>query len=305
MVEQIVVIALDGADYRLLKNWDCNHLLMNNHQKIQTESFSRDYPYTLEIWPSVATGIHPSEHEIGSGEHSLKFNNPLLGYLSSFAHILPIDLREAIGKKIVNKDMTSGYDFPILEQESIFDDAHSWIGVSDAYNLGESWKILHKMEKSGYTLPDMNSKLQNLSFEELSYALNSEENGIIGIHLHILDVAGHLYCNDEKKLYKHYKWTDSIVGWFLNQIQDNTDVVILSDHGMNVSWLDDDDPGGHSWYPYIATTMSDIDLPSNIMDVFGWLSKLDLDGEGKSSTKEQKSLTESQVNQLKELGYIN
>ena len=64
MSDSLTVLGLDAADYRLAKRWDCENLLLDNHCGIRTFSYSLDVPATLEVWPTIATGVTPEEHGV-------------------------------------------------------------------------------------------------------------------------------------------------------------------------------------------------------------------------------------------------
>lgn len=45
----LAVIALDAADYRLARQWNCENILLDNPGRIETFAYSKDKPITLEV----------------------------------------------------------------------------------------------------------------------------------------------------------------------------------------------------------------------------------------------------------------
>lgn len=53
----ITVLRLDAADYEPANNWSCENILLDRHGEVQTETYSLNVPATLEVCPSIATGL--------------------------------------------------------------------------------------------------------------------------------------------------------------------------------------------------------------------------------------------------------
>lgn len=99
MVENIVVIALDAADYALAREWDCENILLETHGEIETFTYGTETPSTLEVWPSVATGLHPEDHRIiNENEAAQSWGNPVLRMGSKVTQYLPTTVRSTLGK---------------------------------------------------------------------------------------------------------------------------------------------------------------------------------------------------------------
>jgi len=128
----LIVLGLDALDAGLVKHWDIGSFKLSQHREIETFSYGHDVPYTLEVWPSIATGLHPEEHGITSKDSS-NWENPVLDFLSQFSYRLPGDLQSRLGSYF---ESVTGSEFGLAETsaETVFDGpkrtVKNWPGVA-------------------------------------------------------------------------------------------------------------------------------------------------------------------------------
>jgi phosphoserine phosphatase len=159
-----------------------------------------------------------------------------------------------------------------IGEDHIFNDGmvYGWPGLSDAKHLLEAWNLLARLENGEIDDREFLQRLYENTGEELGWAMSMAEfvAPLVGVHLHILDAAGHAYATQEDSLRRVYEDVDTMVGSVRSAVDA---LVVCSDHGMTVEWLDDE-PGEHSWRAMFATT-EEGDLPGSVFDIREWLER--------------------------------
>jgi hypothetical protein len=115
-----VIFGLDALDAALVEHWDLDVFKLTQHKQIETFGYGDKTPYTLEVWPSIATGLHPEKHGI-TAKDSSDWENPMLDFFSQFAHHLPGNLQSRLGACF---ESNTSSDFALAETSSktFFDD---------------------------------------------------------------------------------------------------------------------------------------------------------------------------------------
>lgn len=290
MAENIVVIALDAADYALAREWDCENILLETYGEIETFTYGTETPSTLEVWPSVATGLHPEDHGIvNKNETAQSWENPVLQMGSKITQYLPNTVRSTLGKPFHRAGQKK--QFQQTDAPHVFEDGYvfSWPGITPAPNLSEAWNLMFRTDKED-SMAEFEGELFKLFGSEVGWAARMAQTGapIIGIHSHILDIAGHAYMTREDRLRSVYEQVDEMLGWIKSSV-DN--LIIISDHGMQVSWIDNT-TGKHSMRAMFGTTI-DGPIPESVFDVKDWLEarkpakETENEGAGFDTTAEQ------------------
>lgn len=295
--QKIAVLALDAADYTLLKKWDCQNILQDNHAPLESYAYTNEnYPMTMDIWPSVATGRHARNLDATA---TPDWESPFLRAGSKVASVLPTDLRVRLGALF--KDSSTEHNFLVVNCSHVFETGavYGWPGVVETPdNLREAWTLSNDVVTGSVSEPDFEQRLVSNFGEELGWleATASTNTPIAGVHSHILDAAGHAFGERPAELCRYYKRADEMVG----RLKQNVDhLVILSDHGMQTSAVGDDDPGLHSWRSMVSTSWG-TELPESVLDVRGWLEARMPEYHGQ---KPEMTLDTTE-DQLKSLGYI-
>lgn len=296
MDENIVVIALDAADYALAREWGCENMLLETHRGIKTFRYGTETPSTLEVWPTVATGLHPEDHGIiNKNETAQSWENPVLQMGSKVTQYLPTTVRSALGKPFHRAGQKK--QFQQTDAPHIFEDGHvfSWPGITPAPNLSKAWNLMFRTDEET-PRAEFEGELFKLFGSELGWVTRMEKTNvpIVGVHSHILDIAGHAYMNHNERLRSVYERVDDMLGWVRSDVGP---LVILSDHGMEVSWIDES-TGKHSKRALFGTTL-DGPLPESVFDVKDWLEK-QKPNETKSKENANFDTTDEQ---LEALGY--
>lgn len=299
--ETIAVVALDAADYALCQSWGCGNILLDNHHELETFAYSGEKPITLEVWTSVATGVHPQEHGMASTGEQQSWDNPLLEIASRLTpYLLPKDVRVKLGT-MIQGDNDSVRTFTPTGHDHMFPNggAYQWPGVTYGKHLAETWHWLELAEQGDIADAELWRRLYANAGKELGWIMGmSHANlSIIGAHSHILDAAGHAFANRPERLREIYLEVDELLG----AVRDKVDrLVVLSDHGMEIGWIDgDENPGAHSWRAVFSTT-EEGSLPETVFDVREWVEER----ASTSSMSSEASGLDTTREQLKDLGYI-
>ncbi|WP_052367949.1 alkaline phosphatase family protein [Haloferax sp. ATB1] len=275
---------------------------LETHDHIESFSYSTDLPITTEVWTTVATGVHPEEHGIVATGEQQEWKNPVLQTLSKVTpYVLPKDLRVRLGTILRGDEEDSAMVMRQTDVDTIFPhgSAFGWPGVTPARHLSEAWHLLEQANANKISTDELLDKSMKNTGIEFGWLIAAADLGypVVGVHSHILDIAGHAFARREKKLKEVYTQVDRLVG----MIQEHTDrLVILSDHGMQVEWLDDESPGDHSLRPFISSNFA-TDLPDDMYSVRPWV-----ESQITANTEERDESVgiDTTHQQLKDLGYL-
>lgn len=297
----VCVLALDAADYRLAREWDCRNLLLERHARLETFAHSKDEPYTPEVWASVATGIGPETHGLGERHQEVEWDNPLLRLGSRVTRRLPPRYRQALGRPFRERGATQTFQQIAADVSHPFDATLSWPGLGEATHLREMWTLADKVTRGDLGTQAVTETFHRLTGQELGFlaALADTDARLVGAHAHVLDIAGHLHASEPAALREWYEWVDRQVGRLR---RDCERLAILSDHGMQTTATGDDAPGSHSWEAFVASQGIDAELPASVFDVRAYLEAARDDRPERHTTAvEMDTPTET----LRDLGYLD
>ncbi|MFB6078508.1 MAG: alkaline phosphatase family protein [Halarchaeum sp.] len=299
MSDTLAVLALDAADLRLAREWECENLLLDDHGPLETFTHSFDHPFTPEVWTSVATGTHPREH--GVMDDAADWDSHVLNFASLFTQFLPHELRIRLGNPL--RDRGHRQEIARTDDDHAFEDGavFGWPGISDSEHLSEAWAWAARADRGDLTDGELRSGTLGNTGQEIGWLIGMASAGqpIVGTHSHVLDITGHTYARHEERLREYYEHADE----FVRVLREEVDrVVVLSDHGMQVSWLDDEDPGAHSMRAMVSATETvEGDLPETVFDVREWLEANTTVAEAHDEQVGMDTARE----RLEDLGYIN
>lgn len=298
MTGTLTVLALDSADYLLAREWNCENLLLDTHGQIETFTYGESSPSTLEVWPTVATGLSPEDHGIVSTSNAQDWEHPLLRIGSSITSHFPDAWRRALGRPFHEAGVKK--TFAKTDADHVFSDGHvfGWPGITDAENLGEAWNLIRRTAIDETNMEQFEGKLLGNTGQELAWAvrMSQTDTPIVGVHSHSLDIAGHVYCKQESKLRSVYEFVDSLVGWVRSEVDR---LIVVSDHGTQTSWTGDEEPGRHSMRSMFGTTEPG-PLPTSVFDVQEWLADRKVSGR----TEEQRVESDAPIQHLRDMGYF-
>lgn len=303
MPNSIAVLALDAADSRLIDDFNCGNLKLAQSQVLETDAWSTEKPSTKEVWPSVATGVTPDVHgwvfeEMDAGDGPAGKANPgaktWISLASAFSSIIPGRIKEWAKEVYIDE---ANQALKRIDHDHCFDEVYMWPGITSATHLSKSHGAMSQAQRGEITHEELRQRTIELTLDEVEW-LVTRESKIVGVHSHILDVAGHVYAKREEHLKQYYERMDALVEWVRYECDE---LVILSDHGMQVGWYDDDEPGEHTFGAFISATSGLDGLPDTIYEVREWLEGQELSGYDVSTVASSDTTEE----QLRALGYID
>lgn len=267
MTNTLCVLALDAADYKLLQRLNCDNVLQDSHSPLEVYAHGYDVPQTTEIWPTVATGVGPEEH--GLSKDVRDWEHPFLNRFSVITSVLPADVRSALGRLIRAGGVSRSVQSTDVDDHA-FDELFGWPGLTEATHLREAWEWCSEAEEGNLSVGELDSRLRANTGQEFGWlaSMSRTDAPVIGVHSHVLDVAGHVYADEPDRLQFVYEWVDDLVGWLRAYVDR---LVILSDHGMKNSLCDDNEFGNHSWRAMVSTQGLSGPLPESVYDVRSWL----------------------------------
>lgn len=292
----LAVLGIDAADYRLAKKWECENLLLESHRELEPIAHSLDTPATLEVWPTIATGLHPTEH--GVTVTDLQWDNRGLQLASEITQYLPSNLRYHLGNLFrENNDLQS----PQTDSSHVFEDGavYNWPGITPATDWGQASEWFGQVKRGEISEQEFFRYELGNAGKGIGWLASQIQAGVplAGVHIHVIDHVGHVYAKRPSMLREAYETVDSLVGRLREQVPR---LVIISDHGMQTVATDDADPGVHSWHGMISSTEEDARLPETVGDVRAWLEEQTIQKGSRETTTDVDAPTEH----LRELGYI-
>lgn len=302
----LVVLALDGLDAGLVEHFEASAFVRESAGRIDTFAHAREKPYTLEVWPTVATGLGPDEHGV-TGPATSDWENPLLELGSRLTGLLPEGTRGTLGD-LVRRSTGRRERLGRTDAETIFDGngcaVRNWPGVGDGRDLQYAWDLMSAVSE-GMPRAEFERKLLGTCAEQFGWAREMLRHDVrlAGVHVHALDAAGHAYADDEESLERLYRRVGEYVEDLVASLATGDDILLLSDHGIHVTFYGPDaagnrpDPGSHSFRAFASATTPD--LPESVFDVRAWVER-----HIPSGSQSEHETVEMPVEQLRNLGYV-
>jgi nucleotide-binding universal stress UspA family protein len=297
----LVVLGIDALDHWLIDDLGTDELKLDESCEVETFSHMKDIPLTQEVWPTVATGLDPEEHGITeSGTNS--WDNPVVDFASNFTWMLDSSVRSRLGN--IASDVTGAeYSIDETDESSVFDGRyrkiHDWPGVHNSEWLQRAWQTA--VPDNHQTEAEFRQTLQGIGSEQLGWVRESvtwDHLDLVATHVHTLDMGGHVFSGNRDQLQDMYRWMERHIEEILETMDENDDMLILSDHGMVTEWCPQEDmeSGEHSFRAVAASTTDSV--PESVYDCRDWI-ELHID----ESDIEEEELDVPEE-QLESLGYI-
>lgn len=298
----LVVLALDALDAKLVGYFGADAYRLERSKEIGTYSYMYDHPYTLEVWPTVATGLGPKEHGI-TGSGTSEWSNPVIDFASRFTGGLSAATRNRLGN-LVERFTNDRYSIACTDAETLFDSpgraVHNWPGVYRNRYLLDVWRTLNPGEK-GQSVSEFEQQVYGIAAEQFGWANEMLNHGLqlAAVHVHTLDMCGHVYSDDEERYEKVYRRVAEMVSELRESLGDGDDLLLLSDHGMGTEWIDGKENAGTHTSRAMAATTVDEPLFDDVFGVREWV-----EANVKPWTERESEEIEYNEQHLRDLGYI-
>jgi predicted AlkP superfamily pyrophosphatase or phosphodiesterase len=269
----LVILGLDALDAALVDRFDLEHVPLATSGEMETFANMKDIPLTQEVWPTVATGLEPAEHGVTEGNTS-EWDNPLVDLASRFTWVFATPVRNRLGD-IAESTLGSEYSIAETDVETVFDGpgrlVHDWPGVESSHWLQRAWET--GIPEDGKTKAEFKRDLISLATQQLAWCeeMLQQPSTLVATHVHLLDMGGHVFSDDEANLRALYEWVDDWVGHIRAAMDEDDELLILSDHGMVTTFCPEEgaDDGDHSWRAFSASTATS--RPTSVYDCRDWI----------------------------------
>jgi predicted AlkP superfamily pyrophosphatase or phosphodiesterase len=267
----VVVFGIDALDFDLVDQDIYKHLTLNSYAQIETINSSSGKPSTHELWPTIITGLSPSDHGLQL-EDGVAWNSPLLKHGSRLADILlPDAIQIRFGDCLLNNTDADAFQTPASYYENndistLFDECNSKaIGVPNyvvdtkledrEYQLRKQMGDLFQRDKNargGHVSSDPEHfyelclEMSMVRTARLRRALRSCQYELTFGYTSGLDLIGHVSYDRQSLQTQAYKEVDEFVGELRADLTDDDELVLISDHGLQ--------NGLHTEHAMIAST---------------------------------------------------
>lgn len=249
--DKMIVVGFDGLDYKKIKKYECENLMLKSFGKMSTEGLALKTPM---LWASIITGEEPENHGIKDmlvfqSEKGRKMNNLVSRVLSKFGRS-GLHLKKTLAYYLYEDSMSVPTKRD-MEVESVFEK----VADSKAFDVpgyNEYPYIAGKMNVAKLT-----RKYPPVSQERVKRDIDAEhlyrkkqlfenigEHKLLMQHLHYPDWHQHMFLSEEKDR-ELYEEMDKLAGEILEKVDDDTLVLFCSDHGL--------EGGGHRDQAFYAT----------------------------------------------------
>jgi len=256
-VNKIIILGIDALEYDLVEQWDLKNLKQEEYGKTILPIYSGEEPNTRIIWPCFITGKMP--HEMGYVTSKV-FKPPLQFFINIFLpkikfifnpqkdHPTDVITREKNIKtqfskklyKILDKlDLARKPTRKDIKFPTIFDtiskSIHFHIPIYDEYLPPYSNRVIEAIENKAYRpIFEMQclQEFKERTKEVFEYLTRQNEWKLCMQYFWLLDGIQHVFYNNPKKIAKFYIMFDEFVGKVRQKIDDDTLLLIVSDHGQ-------------------------------------------------------------------------
>ena len=288
---KVLILAFDGLEYDLVEKWKLEYLKQEKYCKLEIPDECFKYsltsrgeivhePWTPFVWSSIVTGKLPTE--IGLTEANVQeWDNILLQKLRSL--IVKLKLNKRLMTRFLVNDRGKGLEkigfrkqyFNLIEK-SKYPTFFQKIDESLPINVPLVFQLKSLKEEANWKL-----KLKGEGIEELvteiwkefrrvasitSDAIIANKWKLIMSYVRLLDTVGELQYGRFIKLHKAYMECNLYAGRVKELIEDDTALIILSDHG--IEGMPNTKYGKHSHHAFFSINRNLSETPRSIIDVF-------------------------------------
>lgn len=256
----VVMIGIDALDPDLLEQGEFPNLELTATKRIETIlSSETGSPSTHELWPTIITGLRPEEHGIVL-EEGLQWENPILNVGSRVASgLVPKSFRVRLGAWLLDNTDEGNFRAPATyyaehELPTVFDGVNAKpIGIPNyvvdpgdddrEHELRKSMGDLFQLDVDNTTehhhvTSDPNEfyerclEMSMIRIARVRRALRGERYELVFGYTSGLDLIGHVAYAEPGLQRRAYEELDDFVGELLNDLNENDELVLVSDHGL-------------------------------------------------------------------------
>jgi len=331
----VVVLGIDALDSALVDPDRHPNLALSARRAIDTIDSANGAPSTHELWPTIITGLPPSDHGLTLANDGVAWGNPVLDFGSRAAdYLLPDALRTRLGAWLLTNTGADAFRTPASYYDdrglsTLFDGrATKPIGIPNYVVDPDDTDREHRLRRGmgdlferdpdaagGHRSADPRAfyedclEMSMVRIARVRRALRAREYELAFGYTSGLDLIGHVAAAapDLSLQERAYRELDEFVGELAGDLGDADELLLVSDHGLR--------DGVHTDEAMIAGTAGRLvaDVGS-VLDVRGAI-EAELDGhdhrpdperDGVATAAEDDSRPDSPEvrQQLEDLGYF-
>jgi len=288
-MSQTLVLGWDALDHELIRAYGLEEQFGTYSHRIDTHvDPATGEPHTTELWPSLITGVPPTEHGIRahSDDSGVEWESDWLTHLSRVADgIVPQPIRNRVGATLrdsgarleakgpdyyADRGLPTVFDglqsraISIPNYETWFDRKHGLDAMrSDLWNR----LLVDRDGSEGYkptlSLEEMYHLIGGAVGERVGHTLGAAQRdyALVWTWFGVLDTVGHLAPAIDEPIQED--WYELAAAVTAGLRTDDTTVVAVSDHGLQ--------HGQHTHYATIASDDPSIRDVESIYDVRAWI----------------------------------
>jgi predicted AlkP superfamily phosphohydrolase/phosphomutase len=268
-IKKVLILGIDAIEYDLVEKWDLKNLKQVEYGKTELPLLPGQEPATVVIWPCFITGKNPKEMGYSTiivYKFPIKylieiFLPPIRKIFLSKKEKNKLDksrnprrkLLEFIGILLLKMNMAKSPDRKDIKATTIFDGSlksiHKHVPVLDedafpSYRKKIVQAVGNSLDRSILELNYM-QEFKQRSNEVFDWIGKNEDTQLFMQYFFLLDSVQHTFYNSPKKIAKYYIIFDNFVKKIREKIDDETLVLIVSDHGQK--------KGIHTYYGFYST----------------------------------------------------
>lgn len=253
----VVVLGIDALDPDLVDRDEHPHLTLEAHRPIETLVSSSGEPSTHELWPTIITGLSPAEHGLVLDD-GVTWENPLIAAASSVAeYILPDSFQTRLGGWLLTNTDADAFRTPATYYadngiETVFDGREATaIGIPNYVVDPNTEDREHQLRRHMGDLFERNTaakgghrsadpvafyeqcmEMAMIRIARVRRALRGQAYELVFGYTSGLDLIGHVSHSRPELQHRAYDELDEFVGELCDDLGDDDELVVVSDHGL-------------------------------------------------------------------------
>ncbi len=322
----VAVLGIDGLDPDLVDPGAHPNLTLASHRSIGTVVSSTGEPSTHELWPTIITGLRPSEHGLTIDDDGVAWGNPVLELGSTAAdYLLPDRVQTRLGAWLLTNTDADAFRTPANYYEerdiqTLFDGREAaTIGIPNYVVDPDAEDREHTLRRSlgdlferdpeatgghvsadPYEFYEQCLEMAMVRVARARRGLRGDRHELVFAYTSGLDLVGHVTYDLPDLQRAAYDELDEFVGELRGDLGDDDELLLVSDHGLQ--------NGVHTDEAMVAGTAPQmVEAIGSVLDVRAAI-EAELDGGAHRGGRETGALSGAGAGdvreQLEDLGYM-
>ena len=254
-INRVLILGIDALEYDLVEEWDLKNLKQEEYGKTELPLLPNQEPATVIIWPCFITGKMPKEMGFSTIH---VFPQPIQRVVEAVyprvrKYLIDYNAKDITEKKkgkqsyldkFANWLNKMGLTHPPSKSDIISDTLFDTIPNSIHFHVpvydndafpGYRKKVVDAIENPAHRpILEMQclQEFKQRSREVFEWLERKDEWQLFMQYFFVLDAVQHVFYNNLKKIAKFYIMFDEFVGKVREKIDDDTLLLIVSDHGQ-------------------------------------------------------------------------